>query len=180
MKKNISLILCLIFASSVMLYSQKIKTEKDAFSGKKTVSSSWQAVNVWEKVYYRFVNEKDTTMLEIAWGVSEETTYMKNEDLNLKFDNDEARNLENIYKTISTKGAASSATFLLSSSLGLIIKFEISEDDLTLFNNNLITLMRLNYETINGKFYKDIEVTEGVSRNIKETYTKFKKELDKE
>ncbi len=180
MKKNISLILCLIFASSVILYSQKIKVEKDGFSGKKTVSSAWQAVNVWEKVYYRFINEDSTTMLEIAWGVSEETTYMKNGELNLKFNNDEARNLENTYKTISTKGAVSSATFLLSSSLGLMLKFEIPENDLTLFNDNLITLMRLNYETINGKFYKDIEVTDGVSRNIKETYIKFKNELNKE
>lgn len=180
MKKSISLVLCLIFISSIVLYSQKIKVDEDAFSGKKTVSSSWQAVNVWEKVYYRFINEEGTTMLEIAWGVSEETTYMKNEDLNLKFDSDQTLNLENIYKTISTKGAVSSASFLLSSSLGLILKFEITEYNLALFNDNLLTLIRLNYETINGKFYKDIEVTEGVSYNIQETYMKFKEELDKD
>jgi len=180
MKKNISLVLCLIMTSSILLYSQKIKVNEDAFSGKKTVSSSWQAINIWEKVYYRFLEEDNTVMFEIAWGVSEKTTYMKNEDLNLKFDNDEAITLSNTYKTISTKGAASSATFLLSSSLGLILKFEINEYVEIPFNDNLLTLIRLNYETINGKFYKDIEVTEGVSYNIQETYRKFKNEIDKD
>lgn len=180
MKKNISLVLCLIFISSMLLYSQKIKVNEDAFSGKKTVSSSWQALNVWEKVYYRFINKEDTTMLEIAWAVSEETTYMKNEDLNLKFDNDQTTSLENIYKTVSTKGAVSSASFLISNSLGLMLKFEVTEDNLTLFDNNLLTLMRVNYETVNGKFYKDIEVTEGVSYNIQETYKMFQKGLDKD
>lgn len=180
MKRNIGLVLCLIITSSMLLYSQKIKVKEDAFSGKRTVSSSWQAMNVWEKVYYRFLGEDNTVMLEIAWGVSEETTYMKNEELNLKFGNGKTISLKNTYKTISTKGAASSATFLLSGSLGLMLKFEISDDNLVLFNDNLLTLMRLNYETINNKFYKDIEVTEGVSYNIEETYKMFKKELDKE
>lgn len=179
MKRGLVLVLSMVFISSILLYGQKVKIEKDPFSGKESITMSWQAINIWEKVYYRFVYKDDIVILQVAWGVSEETTYDKNEDINLKFDDDSTLTLKNIYKTVSTKGGASDATFLLNSSLGLTLSFEIKEDDLSLFESHLLNFMRLNYETINNKFSKDIEVTEGVSDNIEETYKMFKKELDK-
>ncbi len=177
--KKYTMILFITIISFNIASAQKVNIKTDAFSGDKRIETSWVVLSVWEGMYCRFVtDDKNNIMFELAITFTDETIFDKGEALDIKFINNSSLSLFNREDQVTTKGGAKEASVLLNG-IGVKLRYIIKKDELESFDS-IITLIRVNYRNVNGKFLKDFEIQESVAEKVKKAYILFKNELDKQ
>lgn len=163
------------------LYSQKVKVRVDEFTDKKIIETSWEtlAINMSGEWYYRFYSQGGLNVFEIR--------HMTNLDLrmveagtamNIKFDDDSKANLYSVETQVLSIGGGS-VGIRGSEAPGIWLRYSNLESDLDLFEDKLITLIRINYKNIKGNFYYDLKISARRAKKLQASYKLLKDELNK-
>lgn len=171
----------LIFVIATFLYPQKVKIRVDEFTDKKIIETSWEtlAINMSGEWYYRFYSQGGLNVFEIR--------HMTNLDLrmveagtamNIKFDDDSKANLYSVDTQVSSIGGGSLG-IRGSEALGIWLRYSNLESDLDLFEDKLITLIRINYKNIRGNSYYDLKIPTRRAKKLQASYKLLKDELNK-
>lgn len=179
MKKIFCFLLMFIMMHS--LYSQKVKVRVDEFTDKKIIETSWEtlAINMSGEWYYRFYSQGGLNVFEIR--------HMTNLDLrmveagtamNIKFDDDSKANLYSVETQVLSIGGGS-VGIRGSEAPGIWLRYSNLESDLDLFEDKLITLIRINYKNIKGNFYYDLKISARRAKKLQASYKLLKDELNK-
>lgn len=173
----------LIFIIMPSLYSQKVNVRVDEFTDKKVIETSWETLSIniasgeW---YYRFYSQGDLNVFEIRFMTSNMDVRMieAGTPINIKFNDDSKANLYSVATQVSSIGGGAIG-MRGSKSLGIWLRYSNLESDLDLFENKLITLIRINYKNNQGNFYDDLKISEKNAKKLQASYKLLKDELNK-
>ena len=173
----------LIFIIMPLLYSQKVNVNIDEFTDKKIIYTSWETLSInvasgeW---YYRFYSQGGLNVLEIRFMTSNMDVRMveAGTSMNIKFDDDSKANLYSVETQISSIGGGS-VGMRGAQSLGIWLRYSNLENDLDIFENKLITLIRINYKNSKGNFYDDLKISGKNAKKFQASYKLLKDELNK-
>lgn len=98
--------------------------------------------------------------------------------MNIKFDDDSKANLYSVETQISSVGGGS-VGLRGAQSLGIWLRYSNLENDLDIFENKLITLIRINYKNSKGNFYDDLKISGKNAKKFQASYKLLKDELNK-
>ena len=174
----------LIFIIMPLLYSQKVNVSIDEFTDKKIIYTSWETLSInvasgeW---YYRFYSQGGLNVLEIRFMTSNMDVRMveAGTSMNIKFDDDSKANLYSVETQISSIGGGS-VGMRGAQSLGIWLRYSNLENDLDIFENKLITLIRINYKNSKGNFYDDLKISGKNAKKFQASYKLLKGELNKD
>ena len=174
----------LIFMIMPLLYSQKVNVSIDEFTDKKIIYTSWETLSInvasgeW---YYRFYSQGGLNVLEIRFMTSNMDVRMveAGTSMNIKFDDDSKANLYSVETQISSIGGGS-VGMRGAQSLGIWLRYSNLENDLDIFENKLITLIRINYKDSKGNFYDDLKISGKNAKKFQASYKLLKGELNKD
>ena len=174
----------LIFIIMPLLYSQKVNVNIDEFTDKKIIYTSWETLSInvasgeW---YYRFYSQGGLNVLEIRFMTSNMDVRMveAGTSMNIKFDDDSKANLYSVETQISSIGGGS-VGMRGAQSLGIWLRYSNLENDLDIFENKLITLIRINYKNSKGNFYDDLKISGKNAKKFQASYKLLKGELNKD
>ena len=173
----------LIFIIMPLLYSQKVNVSIDEFTDKKIIYTTWETLSInvasgeW---YYRFYSQGGLNVLEIRFMTSNMDVRMveAGTSMNIKFDDDSKANLYSVETQISSIGGGS-VGMRGAQSLGIWLRYSNLENDLDIFENKLITLIRINYKNSKGNFYDDLKISGKNAKKFQASYKLLKDELNK-
>lgn len=173
----------LIFIIMPILYSQKVNVSIDEFTDKKIIYTTWETLSIniasgeW---YYRFYSQGGLNVLEIRFMTSNMDVRMveAGTSMNIKFDDDSKANLYSVETQISSVGGGS-VGLRGAQSLGIWLRYSNLENDLDIFENKLITLIRINYKNSKGNFYDDLKISGKNAKKFQASYKLLKDELNK-
>ena len=173
----------LIFIIMPILYSQKVNVSIDEFTDKKIIYTTWETLSIniasgeW---YYRFYSQGGLNVLEIRFMTSNMDVRMVEAGtlMNIKFDDDSKANLYSVETQISSVGGGS-VGLRGAQSLGIWLRYSNLENDLDIFENKLITLIRINYKNSKGNFYDDLKISGKNAKKLQASYKLLKDELNK-
>ena len=182
MKKIFCFLLISIIAP--LLYSQKVSVSIDEFTDKKIIYTTWETLSInvasgeW---YYRFYSQGGLNVLEIRFMTSNMDVRMveAGTSMNIKFGDDSKYNLYSVETQISSIGGGS-VGMRGSQSLGIWLRYSNLENDLDIFENKLITLIRINYKNSKGNFYDDLKISVKNAKKFQASYKLLKDELNKD
>ena len=174
----------LIFIIMPLLYSQKVNVNIDEFTDKKIIYTTWETLSInvasgeW---YYRFYSQGGLNVLEIRFMTSNMDVRMveAGTSMNIKFDDDSKANLYSVETQISSIGGGS-VGMRGAQSLGIWLRYSNLENDLDIFENKLITLIRINYKNSKGNFYDDLKISGKNAKKFQASYKLLKGELNKD
>ena len=185
MKKLITLIL--FISLSFNLYSQEVNVEIDEFTGKKTVSTSWERLNTEFDlmtsafVYYQFINNPSgVPILRLAFGSNDGAYFKEGSKVQLKFNNDNIITLINIDNSFTTMGGAKEASsFWMTEIPGVIVKYLLTENIENDAKNYFLTDLRRHYTSSDGSTYTDTKIKKNDAKKFQKTYKMFIDEINK-
>ena len=176
-------ILIFLFILSISLYPQKVNVEVDAFSDERIVSTSWEKLHVSLTglyIYYQFTQNTDgIPFVKFAVAFNDAFFYSQDEELLLKFNNDSISKLKSISYSLATTGGATSASMWLTDVPGSIVNYTLIENTDILLDNNLLTDLRMHYNTSQGRVYLDVKIKSTESKKLQKAYKMFIEEINK-
>jgi len=92
---------------------------------------------------------------------------------------DEILTLYNQEYKISSKEGGSIASFWLTQNISVHLHYKIDKQSLDFLENNLIKLVRYDYDTIKGGKHRDAEINSKSAKKLQSTYKMFIDEVNK-